>query len=244
MRVGLYIDGYNLYYGGRGIFGGSGIAGWRWLNLRQLADDVVSRRSHWVGAQVSRVVYCTARIDGSSNPGGARDQEIYLRALRAAKAVDVFAMGHYVSRVAYAPLAVKDRRGRPVLATSGWPVNVLNAQSEPVPDAQFMVSVARREEKGSDVNVAAHLLLDLIHGRTDAAVVISNDSDLQYPLAEARQLIPVGLINPTPRRLAGALRGDVSDGVGKHWWYQLAAADLAAAQMPDPVGKIAKPHGW
>jgi hypothetical protein len=34
-----------------------------------------------------------------------------------------------------------------------------------VPDASFMVSVAYREEKGSDVDVAFHLLIDVLTGR-------------------------------------------------------------------------------
>ena len=36
MKVGVYVDGYNLYYGGRGICG-RGVPGWRWLDLRSLA---------------------------------------------------------------------------------------------------------------------------------------------------------------------------------------------------------------
>ncbi|WIX80149.1 hypothetical protein QRX50_04990 [Amycolatopsis carbonis] len=36
-----------------------------------------------------RVVFCTARISGASHPMGARDQNVYLRALTAAKSVDV-----------------------------------------------------------------------------------------------------------------------------------------------------------
>jgi hypothetical protein len=50
------------------------------------------------------------------------------------------------------------------------------------PDAIFMVSVADREEKGSDVNVATHLLTDVCEQKIDAAVVISNDSDLALPI--------------------------------------------------------------
>jgi hypothetical protein len=69
--------------------GGPGLAGWRWLDLRALAANVVSQRSGWPGAQVTRVVYCTARISGASNPSGQRDQDVYLRALRATGAVDV-----------------------------------------------------------------------------------------------------------------------------------------------------------
>jgi hypothetical protein len=40
------------------------------VRLRSLATDLVGRRSNWAGAQVHRLVYCTARIDGVSNPSG------------------------------------------------------------------------------------------------------------------------------------------------------------------------------
>lgn len=165
MRVGIYIDGYNLYYGARYIMGGPGLPGWRWLDLRHLAGDVVTNRSGWAGAQVTRVVYCTARISGADNPSGQQDQDTYLRALVAAGAVDVIEYGHYVSRVAAAPLAIEGPRGRPVITVAAWPVMVRDSLHVPVQNASFMVKVARREEKGSDVNVAAHLLLDLLHSR-------------------------------------------------------------------------------
>jgi hypothetical protein len=67
MRVGVYVDGFNLYYGARGLCG-RGTPGWRWLDLRAMADGLVARRANWVGARVDRVVYCTARVDGASNP--------------------------------------------------------------------------------------------------------------------------------------------------------------------------------
>jgi len=244
MRVGVYIDGYNLYYGGRGIMGGPGVAGWRWLDLRRLSTDLVVQRSGWNDATVERVIYCTARISGASNPSGARDQEVYLRALRAADAVDVIEMGRYVNRVATAPLAVKGPGGRPIITTSQWPIMIQGPNDTDVPDARFMVSVARREEKGSDVNVAAHLLLDLLHHRIDAAVVISNDSDLAYPVTEARDLVPIGLVNPTKGYPAGLLNDDATRGPGGHWWYQLTSTDLTAAQLPAMIGKSKAPPGW
>ena len=58
-----------------------------------------------------------------------------------------------------------------------------------VPDARFIASVARREEKGSDVNVATHLLIDTLGHIIDAALVISNDTDLALPVAQARRHI-------------------------------------------------------
>ncbi|WP_281891584.1 PIN domain-containing protein [Phytohabitans aurantiacus] len=244
MRVGVYIDGYNLYYGGRGLVGGRGQPGWRWLDLRLLAQHLVDRNSGWTGARVERVVYCTARIVGGVNPTGAHDQNVYLRALDAAGAVDVIEMGRYVNRVATAPLAVRDARGRPVLTRPAWPIMVQDGSEQPVTDARFMVSVARFEEKGSDVNVAAHLLLDLLFKRIDAAVVVSNDSDLAFPITSVRGLVPIGLVNPTKGYPAGALNGDAADGVGGHWWYQLTAVDLRAAQLPESVGRLRRPHGW
>jgi hypothetical protein len=244
LQVGVYIDGFNLYYGARAIMGGPGQPGWRWLDLRRFAGQLAARRVGWRGAMMTRVIFCTARIDGGTNPTGAHDQEIYLRTLRAAGAVDVVEMGHYVHRVAVGPLAVPGRHGRPVIVTATPPVRVQAAGGQPVTDARFMVSVARREEKGSDVNVASHLLLDLLHQRINAAIVISNDSDLAFPLARARELVPVCLVNPTPNYLAGALRDHPNRGVGGHWWYSLRPTDLTTAQLPLMVGGIEKPAGW
>jgi hypothetical protein len=243
-EVGVYVDGYNLYYGGRRLMGGAGRRGWKWLDLRRLAEAVVAARSSWSGAQVSRVIYCTAPIGGADNPSGARDQEVYLRALRASRAIDEIEKGRYISKVVSRPLATKSPTGKPVITTATWPVVVRDANDQPVSDARFLVSVAHREEKGTDVNVASHLLLDLLHRRITAAVVISNDSDLAFPLARARELVPVGVVNPSPNPTAGALRGRPGDGVGGHWWYSLTAGDLTAAQLPAQIGTLTKPKGW
>jgi uncharacterized LabA/DUF88 family protein len=239
VRVGVYIDGFNVYYGGRGLCG-QGKAGWRWIDLRGLSEKLAG----WPGCKVARVVYCTARISGADNRSGATDQDIYLKALVAAKAVDLIEYGSYVSRVKQAPLATPDSKGRPVLTRSAPPLLVKDAADRPVRDAVFMVSHARREEKGSDVNVAAHLLVDVLQKDVDAAIVISNDSDLRLPLVQARERVPVGTVNPSTSFLAGDLRGKPDDGVGGHWWGKLCAADYRAHQLPDPVGPYAKPVGW
>jgi len=80
MRVGVYIDGFNLYYGGRGLCG-KGVSGWRWLDVRALAARLVTNHSAWTNAQNERVIYCTAAISGADNPVGNREQDAYLRAL-------------------------------------------------------------------------------------------------------------------------------------------------------------------
>jgi hypothetical protein len=122
---------------------------------------------------------------------------------------------------------------------------VKDAGGSAVPDAWFMASVARREEKGSDVNVAAHLLVDVLRADVDAVVVVSNDSDLRLPIQIARAHVPLGLVNPTRGYPAGALNAAPSEGVGQHWWYQLSEADFRSHQLPVRIGpKISRPAGW
>jgi uncharacterized LabA/DUF88 family protein len=243
VRIGVYVDGFNLYYGARGICG-RGTPGWRWLDLRGLATGLVSNHRNWPDAQVHRVVYCTARIDAASNPVGAQDQETYLNALVAAGSVDLIEYGTYVSHVRTAPLATRDEQGRPQVVTPEWPVMVQDGHGDPVPGAVFMVSYAHREEKGSDVNLATHLLLDVLGHEAEAAMVISNDSDLRLPVEQARRHVPVAIVNPSRSFLAGDLRGQPDSGAGRHWWTRLSAADLKNHQLPDPAGPFPKPPGW
>jgi len=149
-----------------------------------------------------------------------------------------------VARVKTAPLAVKGPQGRPELVSPEWPVMVQDGRGGPVDAAVFMVSYASREEKGTDVNLAAHLLLDVLRGAVDGVLVISNDSDLRFPVEQARLHVPVGIINPSHNYLAGDLRGRPADGVGGHWWARLVAADLTSHQLPEPVGSYRRPAGW
>ena len=240
MRVGVYVDGFNLYYGGRSIFG-RGTQSWKWLDIRALSSKLVAARQGWAGATIERVVYCTARVDGLANPSNPLDQDVYLRALIASGSADHIEYGYYVTRVKRGALA--ESRGKSIhyLDQNGAP---LSASARPV-----VVGVAQREEKGSDVNVAAHLLLDCLTGVVDAAIVISNDSDLAFAIQTARTKVPVGVVNPSPNYLAGALRGKPSDGVGGHWWYRLTDVDFLSSQLPDPIADgqrapLTKPITW
>jgi uncharacterized LabA/DUF88 family protein len=243
MRVGVYIDGFNLYYGARGICG-RGKPGWRWLDIRSLATTLVARRHSWAGAHIDRIVYCTARIDATTDPTDHAHQDLYLKALAGTRSIDHIEYGFYVSRVRHSPLATMDRNGRPLLVRPQWPLMVCDASGNEMPDAVLMVSHARREEKASDVNLASHLLYDMLTGAVEAAVVISNDSDLRLPIRRARQRVPVGVVNPTQGVTAGSLRAGFRDGVGRHWWYQLNAADITGHQLPDPAAGHARPDGW
>ena len=240
MRIGVYLDGFNLYYGGRSECG-AGMAGWRWLDVRSLVTARLP--AAWGSAAVDRVVYCTARVSGVDDPTTPLDQDRYLRALELSGSVDHFEYGNFVARVRTSPLVTADRRGRPQIVSSGWPVMIKDSTRVDVRDARFVVSHLHREEKGSDVNVATHLLLDVFGRGIDGAVVVSNDSDLKLPIAEARKHVPVGLITPSSGRMAGSLAFDANSGAGRHWQANLTAADFASHQLPDPVGPVRKPTG-
>lgn len=235
------MDGYNLYYGGRGHCG-RGAAGWRWLDVRAL----VAPYAAWSNATLARIVYCTARVDPNDSPSASNDQAIYLEALVAAGSVDLIEEGRYDSWAKEAPLvdAHSGAKSPSLLQSTGlerWDATLPLRRGA---DQSILARVRKREEKGSDVNVATHLLHDVLKGVVDAAIVVSNDSDLALPMRYARAAVPVGTINPQNNYLAGALKGSPSEGAGRHWWKQLQSSDFHRSQLADPVGKFRKPSGW
>lgn len=241
MNVGVYVDGFNRYYGGVAQFGRT--AGWKWLDVRAMA----SRYATWQGAHVTRLVYCTARVNDPQDPGQTQRQDFYLQALLARRSADVVEEGYYSSWAkeaamvnessgARAPTALRDPQH--LLSWSpGLPIRRAS-------NATLLATIRKREEKGSDVNVATHLLVDVLTQAVDAALVISNDSDLALPIRVARDYVPVGLLNPSKKPLAGALKGRPTDGMGGHWWRRLQPDDWTQCQLPDPTGSIAKPVAW
>lgn len=64
------------------------------------------------------------------------------------------------------------------------------------------VDVLYTEEKGSDVNLASHLLYDAFIDDYEMAVVISNDSDLAEPIRMAKVFLKkkIGILNPQINR--------------------------------------------
>jgi len=241
MRVGVYIDGFNLYYGGLAHLGSS--AGWKWIDLRALA----ARYASWPGASVDRVVYCTARVNDPADPAQTSRQDFYLKALSLHSSVDVIEEGYYASWAKESVMTVEPHGARAPSAlvdlssSLSWSPGLRIRRNGA---GNIFATVRKREEKGSDVNVATHLLTDVLGGRVDAAIVISNDSDLALPIRVARGHVPVGVINPGKKPLAGALKGNAADGVGRHWWRRLDPLDLQQCQLPDPVAGIYKPSSW
>lgn len=251
MRVGIYVDAFNVYYGGRGLANGRR-SGWKWLDLVALVEQLIDPMN-WPAAEISRLVYCSAPRSRTGDSAGSADQNTYFEALRrvaAARGVEFECLlGRYVT-TEKSGLLLEGKGGAPVK----WSAVQLD---EPLPHwlrlrgvqgatgtqgalAQFRAF----EEKGSDVNVATQLIWDVATHVVDAAVIFSNDSDLELPARMARQQVPVGLVNPTPRYLAKALRGEASEGPGHHWWRGLSLEDLLKNQLPHSIDDVRKPADW
>lgn len=238
LKIGIYIDGFNLYYGGKNLLPDGS---WKWLDVRTLVQKHVPKFSPWNYHEIIRTVYFTAEVTDS--PEMLRRQQAYIEALRISGSVDEVVFGKFKS--------YKDEN----YAVTGYYTRYkkVTMNENPLPNQDWVkldqenfirVSHQRNEEKGSDVNLASHLLIDLLTNKLDAAIIITNDADLAYPIKFARDMIPIGLINPRGSRTVTDLKGSKTDGVGSHWWYSLTGADLLAAQLPRDVGGVTRPRSW
>jgi len=102
------------------------------------------------------------------------------------------------------------------------------------------------EEKGSDVNLASHLLRDVFTGQLDAAIVVSADTDLVEPIKIVTLEFGrrVELVNPMIGRPAPPALKNVSSSV-----RNLTMADLLACQFPATINTghgapIVRPPSW
>jgi len=171
-----------------------------------------------LGHRVEHVRYFTARIIARQNdPQQPQRQQAYLRAVD----VDPRLTIHYGS--------FKRREKTGLLV-------------RPKPEKRTLAVISTFEEKGSDVNMAAHALADGYGGRASTVVLLTNDSDLAEParLLQARGT-PVGVIIPAEGLKPKTVPAD--------FYRTLRAADLAACQLPlqllDSEGRIIrKPASW
>jgi hypothetical protein len=108
------------------------------------------------------IKYFTALVSARPNdPDQPVRQQLFLRALGTLPNVSIH-LGHFLTHEVTMALVVPP--GHP----------------------QKYARVIKTEEKGSDVNLATHLLHDAHLGRFDIAVVVSNDSDLLEPIKIVR----------------------------------------------------------
>jgi len=176
--------------------------------------------------QISAVKYFSARVSAlPNNPDQPVRQDTYWRALRTIPNL-VIVEGLFRTRMVRAKVV------------------------SPPPNT---IEVFKTEEKGSDVNLGAHLLMDGFLGRYEAAIVITGDSDLITPIKMARDVLhkPVGVLNP--QRLSGPDHQGVRPSAGLEnaasfykngiTWNQLQRAQFPYT-LTDAVGEFSKPSVW
>lgn len=186
---------------------------YRWLNLDALFKLLLPKNA------IQDIKYFTALVSARPNdPTQPQRQQLYLRALGTLPSVSVH-LGHFLVHEVMMPLVV--------------------APGQP----QQYAKVIKTEEKGSDVNLATHLLHDAHMNRFDIAVVVSNDSDLLAPIKIVRNELgkKVGVLNP---------QKNPSRAILPHIDFikQIRHGALQAAQFPnqltDQHGAFSKPASW
>src|ERR1700736_4691233 len=121
MKVGVYVDGFNLYKRGHALAGDA--VGWKWLDIRALATTLATDEWTHGPLEINRVVYCTTRVKPTvPNPDGPQRQETFINALRASGSVDWVEFGLFVEKVKTRPIARANRKGRPILVHPDRPV--------------------------------------------------------------------------------------------------------------------------
>jgi len=186
---------------------------YKWLDFKSLFQKLLSTNH-----QIIEIKYFTTLVSGKHNPQKPLKQQIYLRALKAyIPEIKIF-YRHFLTHEVFAPLA------------------------EPTDEIKT-VKIIKTEEKGSDVNIAVHLLNDAWLNNYDCAVIVSNDSDL----AEAVKLVK----KQHPNKLLGLImpgKGHPSKELMRHADFikRVRTGVLSSSQLPNPIPNtnIYKPHDW
>lgn len=204
----------NVYIDGFNLYYGAlRKTSYRWLNLEQLCKLMLPK------SRINEIKYFTALVSARPNdPDQPVRQQLYLRAIATIPKISIH-LGHFLVHQVMMPIVVSPGQ------------------------QQQYVKVIKTEEKGSDVNLATHLLHDAHMGRFDIAVVVSNDSDLLEPIKIVRQELgkKVGILNPQ-KNPSRALLPHID------FIKQIRAGVLSVSQFPaamtDTKGVFTKPPSW
>ncbi len=185
---------------------------YKWLDFNTLFQHLLNPKN-----QIISLKYFTALVSGKFDPDQPIRQKTYLRAIQKYSPQLSIYYGHFLSHEIFAPLAKPEGNKR-------------------------FVRIIKTEEKGSDVNLAIHVLNDAWLDLYDCAVIVSNDSDL----AESLRLVKeqhnkiIGLITPG--------KGHPSRELLKYadFTKRIRKGVLSISQLPNPIPgtTIYKPKVW
>lgn len=189
----------------------------KWLDIDALCRLLLPNYA------IHGIKYFTAPVSASpSDPQKPQRQQTYWRALRTIPHLEIIE-GLFISN----PVQV-----RPLV---------------PIPGGPTKVTIMKTEEKGSDVNIATHLIVDAFDSKFDTAAVISNDSDLALPVRVVctrfkRTVIVYNPQQKKPKRPSRMLQQAASQ------FRDLRRGPVCASQFPatltDATGTFHKPQGW
>lgn len=230
-KTGIYIDGYNLYYGRlRGT-------PFKWLDVVLFFEILLRQRDQ--NEKVERINFFTAPALATFATHGTASvdaQSAYLRALKAKYDVRFEAIyGNHSF----------DRHGTLL------PTFVPNHPY----DKTNRVRVWKLEEKKTDVNLAISMYRDACRGLYDRIILVSNDSDAAPALEAIRQdfsEIMIGVVTPAhPPALGAMAQRRVSGSLANQAHWTIAYIDdnqLQNAQLPSKVltkkKPVMKPGHW
>lgn len=186
---------------------------YKWLNILRMSELLLPRD------QIIGIRYFTAKVFSRvDDPQKHIRQQVYWRALRTIPNLEIIE-GHYSEHPKWMRVAHL-RRGQPKF-----------------------VEVIKTEEKGSDVNLAVHLLHDGYQDRYELGVVVSNDSDLlsAIQIVQKDLGLKVGILNPQAHPSK-----DLHDEA--LFMKQIRQGVVKASQFPpimtDSKGSFHKPKNW
>lgn len=189
---------------------------YKWLDLKALFFDLLEKQH-----SILEIKYFTARISPrkAGDPSPNR-QKIYILAIQKYIPELKVYYGHYLTNKIQAKVC------------------------NPINGVPKYIEVYKTEEKGSDVNIALHILNDAWLNKYDSAVLVSNDSDIVEALRFVTQehKKEVGLIvpgNEKNRRVSNELKKY------SHFIKRISPMMLEKSQLPDIIGaNIEKPKSW
>ena len=214
----VYVDGFNFYYRVLKKY-----PSYKWINPIALCRQILSR-DH----QYTELKYFSATVsDTQDDPSKSQRQHIYFRALKTVPNTKII-LGHFTGHKVWMPLAT------PMMIRTG---------NRPSKKEIKKVKVVKYEEKGSDVNIATEMLIDAYESRFDAAVLISNDSDLKTPIRyiKGRLKKKVIILNPQKgssmqlKKLA-TFSKDISE--------EHLKKSLFPKKLKDGKGEFRRPSSW
>jgi len=222
LNIWAYIDGFNLY---NGALKGTP---YKWLDLQAFSQNLRPTD------QVSTVKFFTAKVNARPNdPDQPLRQMLYWRALRTIGSIEIIE-GHFLTKKTYLPEV-----------TSLDHITALQrAGTNTVGMMPTMAHVYRSEEKGTDVNLAIHLVHDAHLNRFDAAIVVSNDSDLAGAIRIVRREVVkrVFVFHPSTAHPSFLLKQVATR------FNPVRTSHLSSSQLPptitDAHGTFSKPPTW